>query len=324
MNLQEIYESVFELAEEAKNPNILATLNITLAKADFENANKRTYPKKVLKKATEDFNNEIKKQDLSGILANLDHAQGAYPELSKGSHLITKLWMDGDLMRGTAKILNTSKGRDVMVILKSGVKPGISIKGVGNIGKDGTIKDDGSYKLMSADIVNKASFGDITKITSAELFESVNNMIKEKEEKFDVSIEEFNDIVNKMIKHEFEIGFPDANFLEPNTQKALERYIDEHWLMYSEIIEKELKPLTVEKSPLEKKTEKAKGEIYPDEERAYNEAICSGYNGTFEVFKKEVLPALSEKENNLGMEFDEYRKSGGIKNFEAFKKMKGE
>lgn len=324
MNLQEIYESVFELIEEAKNPHILATFNMILAKADFENSNHRTYPKNVLKKATEDFNKEIKKQNVTGILANLDHAQGAYPELSKGSHLITKLWMDGDLMKGTAKILNTSKGRDVMTILKSGVKPGISIKGVGNLSKDGVIKDDGMYKLMSADIVNKPSFGDITKITSANLFESVNNMIKEKEEKFDIGIGEFNDLVNNMIEHEFLISFPDANFLEVGTKKAFEKYMDEHWATYAELAEKELKPLIVQKPSLEKEGKIAQGEVYTSEERMYDEALESGYDRDFDTFKKEILPVIEqpEKEDNLRAEFDEYRRSGGLANFETFKKLK--
>lgn len=327
MTLTEIYESVFELIKEAKNPNILATLNLTLAKADFENDNHRTYPKKVLKKATEDFNKEIKKQNVTGILANLDHAQGAYPELSKGSHLITKLWMDGDLMKGTAKILNTSKGRDVMTILKSGVKPGISIKGVGNIDKKGFIKDDGTYKLMSADIVNKPSFGDITKITSANLFESVNNMIKEKEEKFDVSIQEFNDEVDRQIKHQFSISFPDVNFNEAPVRKAFEEYTEKNWEQISERVEKVYKKSgkIIEKSPLEKERETAQGEVYTSEERMYDEALEAGYDRDFDTFKSEILPAIKQpEEENLRMEFDEYRQSGGLRNFEEFKKLKEE
>lgn len=326
MKLQEIYESVFELIEEAKNPNILATLKFVGAKADFENSNKRTYPKKILTKAVEDFNDEIRKQNVTGILANLDHAQGAYPSLNKGSHLITKLWMDGDLMRGEAKVLNTSRGRDVMTILKSGIKPGISIKGHGNLSKDGVIKDDGTYKLFSADIVSKPSFGDVTKISSANLFESVNSMIKEKEEKFDIGIEEFNALVDSMIEHEFLISFPDANFSEPNIKKAFEKYVDKNWAMYAELTEKGLEPLKIEKTEFEKKTKTVKGEVdtYTDEERMYDEALEAGYDRPFETFKAEILPTIQqpEKEENLRAEFSEYKQSGGLQDFKKFKELK--
>ena len=177
---QDIYESVLDLlVEEGKNPNVLATLKFTAARADSQNLNHRTYPKSVLDKAVEDFNNEIKKSNVTGIVSNLDHSKEIYPSLSQASHLVSKLWMDKDLMKGEAKILNTSKGRDIMTVLKAGAKAGISIKGLGKINKNGFIEDDGSYKLLSADIVNKPSFDKDVSISAQNLFETSKPFLKE-------------------------------------------------------------------------------------------------------------------------------------------------
>ena len=74
------------------------------------------------------------------------------------------------------------------------------------------------------------------------------------------------------------------------------------------------------------KSKTVKSKEYPEDERMYDEALESGYDRPFDVFKAEILPAIQqpEKLENLRAEFDEYRKSGGLRNFEEFKKLKGE
>ncbi len=305
---QDIYESVLDLIEEGKNSNILATLKFTAARANFENLNKRTYPKSVLDKAVLDFNKEIKKSNVSGIVSNLDHSKEIFPSLSQASHLVSKLWMEGDLMKGEAKILNTSKGRDIMTVLKAGAKAGISIKGLGKIDKNGFIEDDGSYKLLSADIVNKPSFDKDVQISSANLFESANPQLKE-EQKEIVSILEFNFLVERLIEEDFE-SLPESE----KSQEKREELYDKNWDKCAEKVENSLKKVgkVVEEVKQKIKIE----ENFPISEAHFGMAKLSGYKGNLNEFME-----IREKQNDpLLSQFREAQISGYEKDFETFKK----
>ena len=315
MKLEEIFEDIKLNIQEATG-NIIGRLKFQWIKAGSvseKNRNHRYYDESLIKKIIKQFNSKN-----AHVAGQINHPLEGRTKLDKVSHVLTKLSYNEKTKIGHAEaaILNTSSGRDMKVVVQQSLKDlGTSLRGFGNIEKDGKVKED-DYNFETIDVILKPSFKNAT-ISSKNLFESGNKHFEE--EKFDISVEEFNRIVDKLIEHEFLISCPDANFLEPNTKKAFEKYLNEHWKLYSELTEKELRPLKVQKTELEKK---GKVEIYTDAEQAYDEAICSGYDGTFEIFKKEILPALSEKENNLEVEFDEYRKSGGLQDFKGYKKLK--
>jgi len=320
MKLEEIFEDIKLNIQEATG-NIIGRLKFQWIKAgsiNDKNHNNRYYDESLIKKIVKQFNSKN-----AHIAGQINHPLSGRTKLDKVSHVLTKLFYDEKTKVGHAEaaILNTNSGRDMKVVVQQNLKDlGTSLRGFGNIEKDGKIKED-DYQFETIDVILKPSFKNAV-LGADNLFESGNKHFEE--EKFNVSLEEFNNIVNKTIEHEFLISFPDANFLEINTKKAYEKYMDENWATYAEIIEKELEPFKVEKSSLEKETEKAKGkvEIYTSEEQAYDEALVAGYDKPFETFKKEILPALSEKEDNLRAEFDEYKRSGGLQDFKSFKKLK--
>src|SRR4051812_23920157 len=72
--------------------------------ANAVNKNKRMYPYDVL-----DLNVRRLGESLSGrgLLGELDHPQDSIIHFDKASHIITKLWWDGNTLMGEGEILPT-------------------------------------------------------------------------------------------------------------------------------------------------------------------------------------------------------------------------
>jgi hypothetical protein len=100
-------------------------------KASSPNANGRIYPANVLNAAVEDLQEHIKSRR---ILGEFDHPPDAKIHLDRVSHLITKLWMEGDTVFGECEVLeNTQHGSQLKALLESNVNIGISSRGVGDM-----------------------------------------------------------------------------------------------------------------------------------------------------------------------------------------------
>ena len=71
---------------------------------------------------------------------------------------MTEVWMDGASVMGKAKVLNTPSGQILRALVESGVKIGISSRGMGSVreqmGK--TIVED-DFQLICFDIVSEPS-----------------------------------------------------------------------------------------------------------------------------------------------------------------------
>lgn len=75
--------------------------------------------------------------------------------LANASHLITKLWWEGNVLMGTGEVLNTPSGKVLKSLIESGVRVGISSRGVGNgqVNNEGVLVIGESYKLITFDAV---------------------------------------------------------------------------------------------------------------------------------------------------------------------------
>ena len=99
--------------------------------ANRPNANGRIYPTVVLEDAVKRLQEDIKQRR---VLGEFDHPPDAKIHLDRVSHLITKLWMEGDVVYGEAEVLeNTIMGSQLKALLESGVNVGISSRGVGDM-----------------------------------------------------------------------------------------------------------------------------------------------------------------------------------------------
>ena len=124
----------------------------TFQRADEVNNNKRTYPKKILAESVDKLQPSISERMLVG---EIDHPEYETVKLSKASHLITGLRMEGTEVVGRAEILSTPAGQVVKSLINDGVKIGISSRGVGTLSEnsDGTKTVNEDYKCLTYDIV---------------------------------------------------------------------------------------------------------------------------------------------------------------------------
>ena len=176
LNNKEARIDLFE--KDSEEENILGRLRYTFVVGDSKNANKRTYGSDLLQQEILRFGERLKETNVAG---QLEHpSAGSHTELSKVSHLVTDVSFDSETKRGTAEsaILNTSKGKDLMVLLKNDVPLGASVRGRGTVDSLGQVQ--GDYELLSIDLVSAPSFGPDTMISKANLIESGNGVFEAK------------------------------------------------------------------------------------------------------------------------------------------------
>lgn len=136
--------------------------------ANSSNKNKREYPFEILDKNVKRLMETVKER---GLVGELDHPTDSIIHFEKASHIITDLWWDGNVLMGEGEILPTPHGKILESIIKSGVRVGISSRGVGN-GKvrsgDGVLVIGESYKLITFDAVaDPSTFSAYQKIVTS-------------------------------------------------------------------------------------------------------------------------------------------------------------
>jgi len=126
-----------------------------LQRADTRNGNGRVYPDKVLKREMENYQKLVKENRAIG---ELDHPDESVINLKNASHLVTETWWDGDTVMGKVKLLETPSGKILESLVKSGVKLGISSRGLGSVKEhqgDTIVEDD--FQLICFDFVSEPS-----------------------------------------------------------------------------------------------------------------------------------------------------------------------
>jgi hypothetical protein len=109
------------------------------------NANQRIYPRAVLEQAIEEIQDDVKAR---GVLGEYDHPPDAKIHLDRVSHLITKLWMEGDEVYGECEVLEKLPlGAQLKGLIESGVRIGISSRGVGDM-ESSIHEGDECYKVL--------------------------------------------------------------------------------------------------------------------------------------------------------------------------------
>ena len=128
--------------------------------SEIKNQNGRVYPFSVLKKEVRNFNEKYVKQDRA--LGELGHPMGPTVNLDRVSHVITELFEDGKNFVGKAKIIDTPNGKIVKNLLESGVRLGVSSRGLGSVktNKNGVNEVQDDFVLSTVDIVSDPSAPD--------------------------------------------------------------------------------------------------------------------------------------------------------------------
>jgi len=108
-----------------------------LQRANSENQNGRIYPKEILVREAKKYHDTFVRERRA--MGELDHPESSVVNLANVSHNITGMaWKNDDLV-GTVEVLPTPAGNILKELFKSGIKLGISSRGMGSVE---TIKED--------------------------------------------------------------------------------------------------------------------------------------------------------------------------------------
>ena len=152
---QQINESL------AKNGKLIVAG--VLQRADSENQNGRIYPKETLMREAANYAKvQIAERR---ALGELDHPDSSVVNLNNASHNVLEMHWNGDDLVGTVEVLGTPAGNILKELFKSGIKLGISSRGLGSVeelkeaedGENPTVKVKDDFELIAFDFVSNPS-----------------------------------------------------------------------------------------------------------------------------------------------------------------------
>ena len=147
-----------QINESMKGNNGKLIVKGVLQRAESKNQNGRIYPKEILvreaKKYTDEFINQRR------AMGELDHPESSVVNLQNVSHNVKEMHFEGDNLMGTVEVLGTPSGNILKELFKSGIKLGISSRGMGSVesvneGEAQEVQPD--FELIAFDYVSNPS-----------------------------------------------------------------------------------------------------------------------------------------------------------------------
>ncbi len=120
-----------QINESMKENNGKLVVRGVLQRAEAKNQNGRVYPREVLVREAKKYHKEFIKQ--SRAMGELDHPESSVVNLSNVSHNVKEMHWEGDNLLGEVEVLSTPSGNILKELFKSGIKLGISSRGMGSV-----------------------------------------------------------------------------------------------------------------------------------------------------------------------------------------------
>ncbi len=156
INSYQVFDYTPDQIKEAKEENSgKIVMKGVLQKSDTLNQNGRIYPRNVLEREVRNYQKFIIE---NRALGELDHPDSSVVNLKNVSHIVREAYLDGDVVYGSVEILETPSGKILQSLVESGVKLGISSRGVGTTKRQGDyqiVQDD--FQLICWDFVSEPS-----------------------------------------------------------------------------------------------------------------------------------------------------------------------
>lgn len=147
-----------QVLNEARSaaPNAPFTLKGPLQKAGEKNHNGRVYPKSVLMREVEKYQQIIKERR---ALGELDHPDSSVINLKNVCHNVIECHWEGDTVVGTIEILTTPSGNIARDLIKNNIRIGISSRGLGSTQQisENTVEVQDDFELLCFDLVSSPS-----------------------------------------------------------------------------------------------------------------------------------------------------------------------
>jgi len=151
-----------KIDESIKENNGRLVVKGILQRAESKNQNGRVYPREVLMKEVQKYSEEQVTERRA--LGELDHPDSSVVNLNNASHNVLEMHWKGDDLLGTVEILSTPAGNILKELFKSGIKLGISSRGLGSVetikeadGEDATVQVQPDFELIAFDFVSNPS-----------------------------------------------------------------------------------------------------------------------------------------------------------------------
>ena len=131
-----------------------------LQRAESKNQNGRVYPREVLMTEVSKYlENQVSERR---ALGELDHPDSSVVNLNNASHNVIEMHWKGDDLLGTVEVLSTPAGNILKELFKSGIKLGISSRGLGSVepmreGEGDTVEVQPDFELIAFDFVSNPS-----------------------------------------------------------------------------------------------------------------------------------------------------------------------
>ena len=126
-----------------------------LATCEIKNGNGRYYAKELWEREIDKYMDMVRE---NRALGELDHPDSQIINLKNVSHNIKKIWWNGDRVMGAIEILPTPSGNILKALIESGIKVGVSSRGMGSLKQVGEVlevQDD--FELLCWDFVSTPS-----------------------------------------------------------------------------------------------------------------------------------------------------------------------
>jgi hypothetical protein len=123
--------------------------------AETKNGNGRMYPQAILEREVKNYAKLVAEKR---ALGELDHPDSSVINLNNASHMVTKIWMEGNKCMGKIKVLETPSGNILRSLVESGVQLGISSRGMGSVREsNGVTLVEDDFQLICFDMVSDPS-----------------------------------------------------------------------------------------------------------------------------------------------------------------------
>lgn len=132
----------------------------TIQRCDFRNQNGRVYPRSLMEREIPRYKaNEIKEHRAVG---ELDHPDTAIINLKNTSHNILDIWWQGNDILAKIEILSTPSGLILQKLFESGIRVGISSRGMGSVQPrmdeiENTVEVQDDFNIICFDFVSNPS-----------------------------------------------------------------------------------------------------------------------------------------------------------------------
>ena len=149
-----------QITESIKENDGKLIVRGVLQRAEAKNQNGRVYPRDILHREAKKYSKEFIKERRA--MGELDHPESSVVNLQNVSHNVREMHWEGDNLLGEVEVLGTPSGNILKELFKSGIKLGISSRGMGSVetvseGGEQSQEVQPDFELIAFDFVSNPS-----------------------------------------------------------------------------------------------------------------------------------------------------------------------